>query len=103
MDGALVAVSAVVHCTGESDIQNVNVSFYDGDPNQGGLLIGPAKISSIPVNGSARLRFNGYVGRSGLHYIHVVVDPLNSIRETNENNNVGIISVDVIPPTKPDW
>ncbi len=101
--GAQVTISAVVHCSGENDIQNVDVSFYDGDPTQGGLLIGLAKISSVPVNGSAQTQIQwSTLGKSGLHYIHVIVDPQDLIRETNENNNVGIISVNVTPPTKPD-
>jgi subtilase family serine protease len=102
-DGAQATITAVVHCSGENDVQDVSVSFYDGDPSQGGLLIGPAKISIIPVNGSAQTQIQwDTLGKSGLHYIHVVVDPLNSIRETNENNNVGIISVNVVLPGKPD-
>ena len=102
-DGAKVIVSAVVQSSGIRDIQNVPVAFYDGDPSQGGGLIDQTVIPNIPANESAQVQVQwDTLGKSGLHYIHVVVDPQNLIKELNESNNSALISVEVTPPSKPD-
>lgn len=102
-EGAEVTFSAMVQYSGTKDIQNVSVAFYDGDPGQGGTLIGQNTIPAIPAGGSAQTQVQwNTLGKSGLHYIHVVVDPQNIIREVNESNNSAFVSVEVIPPSKPD-
>jgi subtilase family serine protease len=102
-EGAKVIISAVVQSSGTRDVQNVLIAFYDGDPSQGGGLIDQTAISSIPANGSARTQIQwDTLGKSGVHYIHVVVDPQNLIKELNESNNSAFMSLEVTPPSKPD-
>ena len=102
-EGAEVSLSAIVHSSGTRDMQNVPVAFYDGDPGQGGVLIGQTIIPVLLASGEAQTQVQwNTLGRSGLHYIHVLVDPLNLIREVNESNNSALVAVDVIFPTKPD-
>jgi hypothetical protein len=102
-EGAEVTLSAAVHSSGARDMQNVPVAFYDGDPGQGGVLIGQTIIPDIPASGSAQTQVQwNTLWKSGLHYVHVVVDPQNVIGEVNESNNSAFVSVEVIPPSKPD-
>lgn len=102
-EGAEVTLSAIVHSSRTRDIQNVPVAFYDGDPDQGGVLIGQTIIPNIHASGNAQAQVQwSTLGKSGLHYIHVVVDPQNVIREVNESNNSAFVPVEIIPPSKPD-
>ena len=102
-EGAQVTLSAIVHSSGARDIQNVPVAFYDGDPGQGGVLIGHTIIPTILASGDAQTQVQwNTLGRSGLHYIHIVVDPLNLISELNESNNSAFMAVEVTAPAKPD-
>lgn len=102
-EGAEVTISAIVHSSGSREIQNVPVTFYDGDPRQGGVFIGQNIIPTILANENAQTQVQwNTLGRSGLHYIHVLVDPQNLIRELNESNNSAFVAVEVTAPAKPD-
>jgi subtilase family serine protease/prenyltransferase beta subunit len=102
-EGAEVTISAIVHSSGTRDIQNVPVAFYDGDPVQGGILIGGTIIPTILASGDAQTQVQwNTLGRSGLHYVHVLVDPQNLAREVNESNNSALIALEVTAPAKPD-
>ena len=103
IEGQPAVISAIIHNIGELGAQNVNISFYDGDPQSGGTLIGSLTKSQIDAGATAlaEMTWNTY-GQSGRNYVHVAVDPQNLIQESNENNNSTLIRVDVAPPTKPD-
>jgi len=102
-EGAEVTISAVVHSSGTRDMQNVPVAFYDGDPGQGGVLIGQTIIPNILASGDAQTQVQwNTLGKSGLHYIHVLVDSQNLLREVNESNNSALVAVEVTAPVKPD-
>jgi subtilase family serine protease/prenyltransferase beta subunit len=102
-DGQTAIVNATIHNIGNSNTANVLVSFYDGDPQNGGTLIGSNAIPNIDagVTAIASVTWNTF-DQSGRNYIHVIIDPQNIIAESNENNNSSLISADVAVPTKPD-
>ncbi|MFZ3136431.1 MAG: CARDB domain-containing protein [Thermodesulfovibrionales bacterium] len=102
-EGQPAVISAIIHNIGELGAQNVNISFYDGDPQSGGTLISSVTKSFIDSGATAlaEMPWNTF-GQSGRNYIHVIVDPQNLIQESNENNNSTLIPIDVSPPSKPD-
>ena len=103
IEGQPAVLSTIIHNTGNLGASDVVVYFYDSDPQSGGTLIGSQTKSFIDAGATAlaEVTWNTF-GQSGTNYIHVVVDPQNSISESNENNNATLIPVDVTPPSKPD-
>ncbi|UCG68124.1 MAG: hypothetical protein JSV09_09865 [Thermoplasmata archaeon] len=78
-------LTAIVHNLGSASCYNIVVSFYEGgfSPSD---LIGSNTLSYIPIEstGSASIIWNP---SNGTHDIWVVVDPLDTIRESFEDNN----------------
>jgi subtilase family serine protease len=103
IDGQPAIINATIHNIGTLNVSNIVVSFYDGDPQKGGTLIGSSTIPNITAGATAltSVIWNTY-SQSGRNYIHVVIDPQNLITELKENNNSSLISTDVAIPTKPD-
>ncbi len=103
IEGQPAVIEAIIHNIGTLEASNVVVSFYDGDPQSGGELIDSVTKSYIDAgaNALAEITWNT-LGRTGINYIHVLIDPADLIEESNENNNSSLIQVDVSPPTRPD-
>jgi len=101
--GAVVIISAVVHNPGDTPLSGVEVAFYDGDPSQGGELIGTIQTVSGVLSSGAEATVsvewtvpNGSEQRS----IYVKVDPQNLISEWDEDNNLarlGAVLADLEP------
>ncbi len=92
-DGETIYLAAVVYNEQQNDASTVLVRFYDGNPAAGGTQIGADQvISSISAASGAATDWVPYatLGKSGSHSIHLVADPLNTIDETDELNNVAI-------------
>ncbi len=88
--GEDVLLSATVHNLGLTDAHPVSVKFFDGDPDSGGVQIGPEqKISHILIHGESTTAsvIWGTAGKAGYHDIYVVVDHDDIISETNEGDN----------------
>ncbi len=103
IEGQPAVIAAIIHNIGAIGASNVEISFFDGDPLGNGELIGTITKSFIDsgANALAEIPWNTF-GQSGRNYIHVAVDLENVIPESNENNNTSLISLDVVPPSKPD-
>ena len=73
------------------------VRFYEGNPEQGGVQIGSDQ--TVPVLGgcasSATVEVTWSNVAPGSHTIYVVVDPLNSVDESNELDNTYSATVSV--------
>lgn len=103
VEGQPAVVAAVVRNLGTVTASDATVSFYDGDPQIGGLLIGSVTLPSITPGATALAQISwDTFGQSGRNYIHVVVDPGNAIAESNEDNNSTLFPIDVTLPSKPD-
>ena len=88
--GADADVCAEVHLVGDFVVETVTVEFYDGDPDDTGVLIGMDTIElllpgekntvcvvwSVPDDGQA-------------HGVHVVVDPEGTVVETDPTGTTG--------------
>ena len=89
-----ITITATIHNIGNADANNILVQFYDGDPDNGGILIGEQVISSITAGSSATAQIN-WIAQEGTHEIYVVIDPNNDIAESNEGNNIASKSLEV--------
>jgi hypothetical protein len=92
--GATGNISALINNTGYSDAENVTIRFYEGC-NGTGELIGEVNVSQIPVNGNATVQVQWTPAEAGPCNITVVVDPDNTISETDEDNNQAYKNVTV--------
>jgi hypothetical protein len=85
--GEEFTITAIVRNLGSADAKGVVIQFYDGDPASGGKPLGQSFIvPSVPGDSYALLNLKLGLDE-GLHNIVVVVDPSNTITETNETNN----------------
>lgn len=103
VDGQVATISATIHNTGTIGASNVIVSFYDGDPANGGTFINSATVASIDAGGTGitSVIWNTF-NQSGMNYIHVIIDSQSLITESNKDNNSSLRAVAVAIPTKPD-
>lgn len=81
--GQFVTVNAVIHNGGTLG-SNANVTFHDGPPETG-LIIGVDTVS-VP-SGGMDTATTAWLATPGTHTIHVVVDLLDAVEETSEDNN----------------
>ncbi|MEW6419741.1 MAG: CARDB domain-containing protein, partial [Nitrospirota bacterium] len=89
----MVGISVKVRNHGETDASNVLVEVYDGDPSAGGVkLPGGGIIPTIPAGGfadvTAAIAGENVTGLS--KDIYVLVDPQNTISESNGTNNQAV-------------
>ena len=88
-NGEEVTITASVINRGTVSMENVEVKFYDGDPESGGVLIGDVQtLSSLSGGETKEASIAWKAAGAGEHRIYTVVDPDNSIREADEDNNV---------------
>jgi len=76
------------------------VRFYDGDPNQGGRQIGTDQTMPA-VEGCASTAIVAVTWDNvptGTHQVYVVVDPFDSVAESNKSDNVSSVPVVVTQP-----
>jgi len=62
-------------------------SFYDGDPTQGGALLGSAAVVALQPGQFVDVNLLGALSISGRNDLFAVVDPANQISECREANN----------------
>jgi uncharacterized protein (TIGR03790 family) len=92
--GENVTITARIFDKSEG-VSNLDVHFYTGVPNPGNKL-GPTIVIPILGRGQEYLATLKYTFTEvKATTISVVVDPLNKIRELDENNNKGSITFDV--------
>jgi len=91
--GDIVTIDAVILNFGTTNSTNFEVKFYDGNPNDGGILIGSdtINVSALWV-GIAQANWTASAGE---HNIYVVVDPDDLVAEINESNNVANKTINV--------
>jgi hypothetical protein len=94
-ESGYVTISARIHNKGNEDIGPVMVGFYEGEPGNG-TLIGNRTIPVI-LAGKDKNITQRWLAKLGVKAIYVNVDPGNSILEVNEENNVALKQISVIP------
>ncbi|GEM_PF-3147291 len=91
--GEPATISVTVHLSGDFDQAGVEVDVFDGDPSQGGTLLGSDVADLIP-GGKAVLEFPWtYPSDCAQHEIHVTVDPDDLVEELNEANNAVNVAI----------
>jgi PKD repeat protein len=97
--GETVQITITVRNLGDVDANNILVNAYDGDPNAGGDQIEPKGSDTVNVQkgGSANVYLIwDTTGKSGEHFLYILLDPNNSIDESNENNNQASRAINVL-------
>ncbi|MEW6054879.1 MAG: CARDB domain-containing protein [Nitrospirota bacterium] len=87
-EGDPFTITATIHNLGTS-AASVKVNLYNGNPDNGGTLLGTRMIFPvIPFGGQAQVTFPvDTVGFSGNHRFCLVIDPDHTITEQREDNN----------------
>ena len=90
-------IDATVHNSGVIPASNISIELYDEGFD--GVLINATTITSLSPNNNETIiiSWDTQEVRSGVHIISIMVDPLDSIMEQNETNNIVNISVMVLP------
>jgi len=84
---------------GQGDLTNVEVSFYQGDPEAGGALIGTGATPPLPANGAVTTTVSwAPLPPAGTYALYAVIDPTDAVAEDSETNNVISRTVTVLPP-----
>jgi hypothetical protein len=102
-DGDVAGVGVNVHNGSSLTASNIEIRFYDGDPDDGGTIIGADTyvlpfISPYGVATQWTGRVWDTTGLSGDHEIYVMIDPDDRIPESDEINNVASRTVTILPP-----
>jgi subtilase family serine protease len=87
-EGQTVTISARVHNNGLQDVENVTVQFLDGIE-----LIDETQIVFISHSSTATTTIDWTAKHEGFHLIRVIVDPGNTIVETDKENNEATRSI----------
>ncbi len=98
--GDTITITAIIHNEGPAAANNVVVRFFDGDPSVGGAFIGTVTIASIPAYGSSQASVSWTIPTASSRKVFVNVDPLNSIDELDETDNIA--SKSITSPNLPD-
>ncbi|MDP3012693.1 MAG: CARDB domain-containing protein, partial [Candidatus Subteraquimicrobiales bacterium] len=97
--GKPITINATIHNSGDVQLSNISVQFYNGDPALGGFQISSDKIIDI-INASENKTISMVWNTSaGSYNIYVVVDPYNSIIEIDETNNKAYQTITIQEPT----
>lgn len=90
-----MAVVIEVGNVGLAEARDVLVELYDGDPDQGGSILGSWTIPLLAKRGSVRLRSIVSPGAVGFHTLSAVVDRPRQIPELVEANDTATALVEV--------
>jgi len=92
--GSPVIVYAQVCNTGDLPIEGLAVSFYDGDPSAGGVLIGTSALDAPLAGGfTATLAVTYTTLAEGPRALYAIADPADVMAESDEGDNQAILSV----------
>ncbi|MFB0560869.1 MAG: NosD domain-containing protein [Candidatus Lokiarchaeia archaeon] len=94
--GETIDITARISNIGDVEAYNISVEFYDGDPSDGGDFIGTQLIDYLNYNSEVYVTLT-WVAEAGAHNIYVVIDPLGSISELDETNNIAYNTICTLP------
>ncbi len=87
--GEVTTLTATIVNQGDNALQNVPVSFYQGNPASGGILIGATIVSNtLPAGSEQQVSVTWTPGSTTSPFsIYVVVDPNQTFTDANRANN----------------
>ncbi len=92
--GDTVVITATIGNQGKRHAESFEVSFWDGDPQNGGQKIGDDQEVALVEGGTTIQVYTPWtVNAAGQHTIYVIADPYNDIEESDESNNTGTVQV----------
>lgn len=96
-EGGSVTIGAEVKNSGFSTAQNIQVDFYKGVPEKGGLLLGSRVVPSLAPGERSlvNIRWEN-IAESGGRVVYVIVDGENTIEEIAENDNEAFTSLQIL-------
>jgi hypothetical protein len=101
-EGEEVTITASISNLSNTPTENVEISFYDGAPDSGGVLIGSSQVlPSLTGNETREAKITWKATGKGEHSIYAVIDPADLIEEFDEYNNTAFEKIIVGGETKP--
>jgi len=97
--GKPITINATIHNTGDTQLNNIVVRFYNEDPTVGGSQIGSDESIDLINVGESKTVSMTWNTSVGSYNIYVVVDPYNSIIEIDKTNNKAYQMITVQEPT----
>lgn len=89
LSGQSTTITATIHNSGCEGTQDIRVRFFHGDPLNGGTQIGTDQlIASLGAGQQSDVSITHSFTGNGEQTIFVQIDPLNTIQEYNENDNL---------------
>jgi hypothetical protein len=92
-------ITATIENRGDIPLQGAEVAFYDGNPNNGGAIIGNKQIISETLNAGGTKKLSviwDIPADANSHELFVVADPCMSIDDRDRSNNT--VSTRVVLP-----
>ncbi|MEM8963154.1 MAG: CARDB domain-containing protein, partial [Acidobacteriota bacterium] len=100
--GQPITLEVTVENVGSATAPASSVRLYDGAPGAG-AVIGDTALPELAPGASTTVELTwDSLGATGLHLLHVEIDPDDTLVELDEANNGGLVSVDLVTPTSPD-
>jgi len=97
LEGSALRISALVRNTGAIPAADVEVAFYDGDPDSGGALLSIQTLASLDPGASVPVEHTvDFVAGAADRLVFFVVDPQKQIAEIDENDNRAFESLVVL-------
>ncbi|MCP4312879.1 MAG: hypothetical protein GY790_16575, partial [Bacteroidetes bacterium] len=97
--GDPVTITATIHNIGDTDANDVNILFFDGDPAESGVAIGE-KIVDLAAGTITDLSVS-WKAVHGIHTMHVIISPFNDFLEQRYDNNRASADITVEDPELP--
>lgn len=88
---------------GIGTLSHIQIAFYLGNPENGGTLLGLGEIPTMTARSSITTTVSWLPAPTAGNYVlYAVIDPNDTIPETNETNNIISRTITVLPATSPD-
>ncbi|MBE9504962.1 MAG: SMP-30/gluconolactonase/LRE family protein, partial [Proteobacteria bacterium] len=95
-DQGYIVLAATVTNQGKVESGATTLTFYDGNPENGGVIIGIVDVPSIPAGDSVTVTYSwNLMGFSGGHNIFAVVADSSDVYEFNTGNNRSATELEV--------
>ncbi|MEW8000816.1 MAG: carboxypeptidase regulatory-like domain-containing protein [Candidatus Thiodiazotropha endolucinida] len=98
-DGSNQLTALIGNAGSVTTVSGTQISFYEGDPNAGGTLLGSVELPPLPGDSSQPVTLGDIPQLAGGLPLYVVADSGNIVSECNETNNVAWMAA---PDLRPD-
>ena len=96
-EGAPLEVQILLRNTGGVEATGIAVDLFDGNPAQGGTLVGSSTVAALAAGAATPVLFTWTeVPDAGDRIVHVVVDSSGSIAELEEDDNAAFRFLEVL-------